>query len=373
VLVGPNASGKSNVLRALNFFKRMMIVEKLPPVETIQDSLWAGEANHITFQLYVKVKETPTAYKLDLKADGNNLLVGETLLVKDRKIISIQNGQGVVRDEDGENETRYKSNKLALKSTGDSGNKLVTNALTEFIKGWNFYDFQPGYLRSDLAKLEFEELRKSSRIDDERLILSNLFMGSEITAGTLNTMFHMTLQRVLSHWHKNDRGRFDSVSESLAASMNLRIDCRLTGKQPKLYLLEKYKKAIPLVGASDGTLRLVAYYILINHPELPPLIALEEPERNLHPGALPDIANVLEQLAERTQVIITTHSSQLLDAFKPNDLSDSLGVYSYATIPSTAQRSSTLRLSADTDPHWTVGLPISESAVPFSIAHSYKT
>ena len=58
----------------------------------------------------------------------------------------------------------------------------------------------------------------------------------------------------------------------------------------------------------------------------PPLIAIEEPEQNLHPGALADIADFLEQLAERTQVIITTHSSQLLDAFDPEKLSDSLGI-----------------------------------------------
>ena len=78
--------------------------------------------------------------------------------------------------------------------------------------------------------------------------------------------------------------------------------------------------------ASEGTLHLLAYYILFNLPDLPPLIAIEEPERNLHPGALTDIANILEQLAKRTQVIITTHSSQLLDAFNPDNLSDSLGV-----------------------------------------------
>ena len=49
-------------------------------------------------------------------------------------------------------------------------------------------------------------------------------------------------------------------------------------------------------------MRLVAYYILLNKPELPPFIAIEEPERNLHPGALTDIANVLEQIAEHSQV-----------------------------------------------------------------------
>ena len=42
VLVGPNASGKSNVLSALNLFNKMIVAEKLPPVEFIQDHLWAG-------------------------------------------------------------------------------------------------------------------------------------------------------------------------------------------------------------------------------------------------------------------------------------------------------------------------------------------
>ena len=64
----------------------------------------------------------------------------------------------------------------------------------------------------------------------------------------------------------------------------------------------------------------------LDYLNCPPLITIEEPERNLHPGALTDIAYVLEQLAKRTQVIITTHSSQLLDNFKSESLSNSLAV-----------------------------------------------
>ena len=91
--------------------------------------------------------------------------------------------------------------------------------------------------------------------------------------------------------------------------------------------MEGYEKSYSIGRrASEGTLRLIAYYILLNEPELPPLIAIEEPERNFHPGALTDIANVLEQIAQYSQVIITTHSSQLLGAFNPESLGDSLGV-----------------------------------------------
>ena len=312
VLVGPNASGKSNVLNALYLLNRMMSAEKLPSAEFIEDSLWAGEANHVTFQLKAEVEETPTLYNLALKVETDNLFVDEELLVKRRKVISIHNGKGTVQDEDGKNKTSYKSNKLALKSAGDYGNKPITNALTEFIKSWEFYDFQPGRMRRGLSR---------SRLDE--IVLGRSKVLSEPPA--LDTD-GSTLSTLLSYWYDNNRERFDSVSDSLANSTNIRIHNSEIDGESQLYLLEGYKQPIPLKRASDGTLRLVAYYILLNEPELPPLIAIEEPERNLHPGALKDIVNVVEQLSKHTQVIITTHSSQLLDVFNPDNLSNTLGV-----------------------------------------------
>ena len=314
VLVGPNASGKSNILKALRLLNMMMIHEELALVDIIRDSLWAGEASHITFQLQATMEEIRAVYELVLKAKADNPFVAEELSVDDVQVISIQNGEGVVRDENNENRTKYRSNKLALRSAGDYGNKPITSTLTEFLKGWKFYDFRPELIRGPLLGFPFfveevisgqsKELRDSPKMDND---------GS-------------TLSALLSYWYEHDQERFDSVSESLAACTKISIDQRAIDGANQLCLLEGYKQPIPLVRASDGTLRLVAYYILLNEPELPPLIAIEEPERNLHPGALTDIANVLEQIAERTQVIITTHSSQLLDAFNPKNLADSLGV-----------------------------------------------
>ena len=147
VLVGPNASGKSNIWNALRLLNKMIKEEELPPVKFIRDNLWAGEANQITFQLQAKVEEIPALYELKLKADANNPFDAEELSVGSVKVISIQNGQGEVQDEDGKNRTPYKSNKLALKSAGDYGNKPITSALTEFIKEWEFYDFRPDLIR----------------------------------------------------------------------------------------------------------------------------------------------------------------------------------------------------------------------------------
>ena len=311
VLVGPNASGKSNVLRALSLLNMMMIHEELPLVDIIRDSLWAGEASHITFQLQATIEKKRAAYELEFKAVADNPFVAEKLSVDDVQVISIQNGEGVVWDESGKNRTDYKSNKLALRSAGDYGAKPVTNTLTEFIKGWEVYDFQPNRIRRQFEELPFAIVEKV------------MWGKSKALPKSPREGNGWTLSELLAYWHKNTPERFHNVSESLAASTNISID-QWQGNQ--FCLLEGYKNPIPLVQASDGTLRLVTYYILLNLPELPPLIAIEEPERNLHPGALTDIANVLEQIAERTQVIITTHNSQLLDAFNPENLSNSLGV-----------------------------------------------
>ena len=299
VLVGPNASGKSNVLRALHVLNRLMIDERPPPVSEIQDHLWAGGANHINFQLHTQVGKIPTVYNLGLKAEADNPFAAEELLVDDVKVISIQSGEGMVQDENGKNATRYRSDKLALRSAGNYGDKPVTNALMEFMKGWEVYDFRPDLIRQDFSTFPFD-------IDG--------------------------LAFWVSLWYKNDPDRFNNLNESLAASTNFRID-QHTIYGNDFYLLEEDKNPIPLVEASDGTLRLAAYYTLLNQPELPPFIAIEEPERNLHPGALTEIAKILRQIAERSQVIITTHSSQLLDTFSYESLSDSLGILLLRNLP----------------------------------------
>ena len=247
-----------------------------------------------------------TEYQLEFKAETNNPFIAENLLVNSVKIISVLNGEGTVQDEDDKNRTTYKSNKLGLKSAGDYGNKPVTNALTKFIKGWEFYDFHPDFIRNHLTT--FAPMTKD--------VCGSLQLDS----------YGFKLGEILSYWHMNTPEDFRTVSDSLAACTNTSIDYRSVNGEHRLCLLAGYKNPISVENASDGTLRLLAYHTLLNQPELPPLIAIEEPERNLHPGGLKEIASILERLAKRTQVIITTHSSQLLDVFDSKRLSDSLGV-----------------------------------------------
>ncbi|HKV38854.1 MAG TPA: AAA family ATPase [Blastocatellia bacterium] len=66
---------------------------------------------------------------------------------------------------------------------------------------------------------------------------------------------------------------------------------------------------------SDGTLRFLFLLAVLASPSAGPLIAIDEPETGLHPGMLPIIAEYAVEASNRTQVILTTHSPQMLDAF----------------------------------------------------------
>lgn len=72
---------------------------------------------------------------------------------------------------------------------------------------------------------------------------------------------------------------------------------------------------------SDGTLRLLALLVALFRDRAPSLIAIEEPELTIHPGALAVLADLLqEQATARSQVLITTHSPDLIDRFSPDSL-----------------------------------------------------
>ena len=66
---------------------------------------------------------------------------------------------------------------------------------------------------------------------------------------------------------------------------------------------------------SDGTLRFLFLLTVLSHPEPAALVAIDEPETGLHPSMLPVIAEYAEAASERTQVVMTSHSPEFLDAF----------------------------------------------------------
>ena len=76
-------------------------------------------------------------------------------------------------------------------------------------------------------------------------------------------------------------------------------------------------KHFPAARLSDGTLRYLMLLAVLCDPEPPAVVCIEEPEMGLHPDLVHVMAEALQYAAERTQVIVTTHSVRLVDHFTP--------------------------------------------------------
>ena len=71
---------------------------------------------------------------------------------------------------------------------------------------------------------------------------------------------------------------------------------------------------------SDGTLKMLAYLVMLYDPAPPPFIGIEEPENFLHPRLLPELAEECRAACDRTQLLVTTHSPFFLNSLKPEEV-----------------------------------------------------
>jgi predicted ATPase len=71
---------------------------------------------------------------------------------------------------------------------------------------------------------------------------------------------------------------------------------------------------------SDGTLRFICLATLLMQPNPPATIIIDEPELGLHPVAINKLAALVRKASEKTQVILSTQSINLIDNFEPEDI-----------------------------------------------------
>lgn len=311
ILVGCNSSGKSNSLQALSILSSMLKIGSPPPVEFMQRFLRFGGNQDITFSITVKEAKKIAEYTVSVSIEEGKLSYSrEELVIGKHKVIEVKNGTGKVRDEKGRNAQIYqsKAGNLALKSAGDFGDRPFTAKLAEFIINWDFYDLDPELMR-----------------DSPMFVIGdNIVINRENIPSLSST--GREIQEVLQYWAENKREKFDLISQELNSCMGISLKSVTEEGETIVKVLEKDSLEVPLFNMSDGTLRIMAYYVLLHQDNLPTLIGIEEPERNLHPGLLKEVAFVVKRLSQKTQVIITTHSSQLLDCFNLDEINSDVSV-----------------------------------------------
>ena len=185
---------------------------------------------------------------------------------------------------------------LAVNALGQLAENPRVVALRNFIMGWHV-----SYLSSEDARGQPEagpQERLSKTGDNLANVIQHL---SEEHPARLAVIFERLRQRV-------------------PKIQNVTLDQMPDGRL--LLQIKDAPFAEPVMArfASDGTLKILAYLVLMNDPAPPPFIGIEEPENFLHPRLLYGLAEECRGAAESTQILVTTHSPFFLDALRPKEV-----------------------------------------------------
>jgi predicted ATPase len=93
------------------------------------------------------------------------------------------------------------------------------------------------------------------------------------------------------------------------------VEVMVVGTHLQIAIEEKGGFSTPATRLSDGMLRWLSILCILLNPTPAPVTCIDEPEIGFHPDVIPTLADLLREASTRTQLIVTTHSSALVDAF----------------------------------------------------------
>ena len=210
-------------------------------------------------------------------------------------------GRAVSGDKPDETDTRVEislksPDLLAVNALGQFAEHPRVGALRDFITGWYV-----SYLSADSTRGQ-PEAGPQERLTRSGDNLANVIQYlAEQHPDRLNEIFRILRSRVP------------------------RIDQVLAEQMPDNRLLLQIKDApfsrpVQARFASDGTLKMLMYLVVLYDPAPPPFIGVEEPENFLHPRLLEELAEECRAATAHTQILATTHSPFFLNGLRPEEV-----------------------------------------------------
>lgn len=129
------------------------------------------------------------------------------------------------------------------------------------------------------------------------------------------------LAATIANWSETDPTQFQRFAETtrkvgLASHLQLRAMEIEPGKKTIGVVLADN---VELGHLSDGTLRIMEVLVPLVDPAAA-LVVIEEPETSIHPALLQKLLNEIESLGYGKQIILSTHSPQVVSAARPEEL-----------------------------------------------------
>ena len=318
VLVGANGTGKSTLFDVFSFLKDALAmnvgkaVSKRGGYKELASRGFADQPIELTLQFRLDITgyERLVTYILRIEPDatGRAVVAREVLRYKRGAngkpfhFLDFASGRGyaISNEEDfskvdeallREEQELDAPDILAIKGLGQFERFKAASAFRLMIENWHISDFHVSDARPSQEDGFAEHL--STRGDNLPLVANYLF--------------------------EHHRPAFDRILEAMRQRVPgvSVVEPRQTedGRLVLRFQDGSFKDPFIARHVSDGTIKMFAYLVLLNDPKPYPLLAVEEPENQLYPELLPQLAEEFRDYARRGgQVFISSHSPDFLNA-----------------------------------------------------------
>lgn len=324
VIIGPNASGKSNLIEAIGFLRATPrdLLEPIRDGGGVAEWLWKGSEwpprAEIDVTVYYPDGFIPLRHRIVFSMTGQRFELLDEAVENEHPEASYQGDvRFFYRHQGGQPvlSVRQAVDEPAGTGHGRTERRLRREDLVDnqsVLSQRKDPDQYPEitYLGREYAKIKLYREWSFGRYTDPRQPQPADSPEDFLAENARN------LGLVLNDLEHQPNGSM-LLTEKLALFCESfeRVSTRTHGGTVQVFVHEKnLNQAIPATRLSDGSLRFLCLLTILCHPTPPPLVCIEEPELGMHPDILPTIAELLVDCSHRTQLIVTTHSDILVDA-----------------------------------------------------------
>ena len=299
LFIGANAAGKSTILDALRFLNEAVLRRDFKAPMFSRGGMlhlaWKGAAAE-SIELAVSMEDCDTIYEWSIRLTRNGYEFDVQEELDSRRpgsppvrLLTSDKGEGWWWSGDkGEQVSLRQSAASCALAAAAADASFPARETAEFIGRWGFFDPNPFLLRRDWASIDSVGLDHYGRNLGE----------------TLYALDSATRMRIL---------------EATQAIIGLpkTIEPRQARDEDRFYFVQAepgLQHTVHQMGASSGTLRVLALMTALLTSSKAKLIGIEEPENYIHPTALSAFMDYIQNARKNTQFMITTHSPLVLDA-----------------------------------------------------------
>jgi predicted ATPase len=229
------------------------------------------------------------------KMEGNGYIQGEIALIRDRE---------------GKINIKIEPEELPIKSEDLIPSSFLNKPLPN-LKGKVLLEEPMFRLLAHLLFIYISKLAEIAIYDfDPKLPKRAIPIAGKSELEEDGSNLALVLKKILAD--KKNREQFLYLMRNLLPFIN-KLDVEKFADKSLLVKLQEayYKEYLPATLISDGTINLTAL-ILALYFEEKPLIIIEEPERNIHPHLISKVVEMMKEASQNKQIIVTTHNPEVV-------------------------------------------------------------